>query len=797
MSRELKNEILQRSNNGLDLYKLFFGGNLNAIDEKRFKNVKNPFYNDKNASFSVYQNEKGMWCFKDYGNTDYSGDIFDFFKFHYKLDIKNDFVMLLNLMVGELNKNQFTISSVKASSITKADSCSKQINSVQLFETDFSDKALKFWNQFGISIDILNLNNVKQITGCRQIYSKDDSDVKNYQYEMTFAYKMVDFAKIYIPKPKRFLYVGKKSPNYIFGQNFSNEKGIVFVVGGEKDVLTMHSLGYEAICFSSETAVPSKEIVKEFYELEVTPVLLYDCDDTGRKCANKISEKFNWAIADLSTILSEDKIGSIIDISDYIKEGQSKEILKEFLDKFTQKEHVLKPEEVKVLEEVEVSKDFNSLESLNEDDMIVKEIKQNYIPILQQVYNNLPELLKQIVEPIREDHKKDLVLTASLTVLSNFINVSGVYGNMTVFPNLYLFITAPASAGKGVLRWVRKLGDSLHNRFVNNYKLELAEYNENGKKGEKPKKESVFVSANASIAALLKQLHNNKGRGIMLETEADSLNDVMKNQWGNLSDVLRRCFEFEMLSSLRIDDDKAFDIENPRLSIVLTGTKNQLFDLIPSAQNGLFSRFLFVEFPLVKKWENMFESAESLDGRYFELSKKVLKYYDQTISENIKFKFTLKQSERFNKCYEQKQNEFDLLLGEDSIASIRRIGNMQFRIAMLLSTIRMLEEGKLQTNFECKDIDFENAEILARWFMNHTKKIYTQLPNKPKYYKELKTIDALLLEKLPNPFSFKDALKVAESLSIPKGTCENMLRRFKKLKITISLAHNLYGKIEI
>ncbi len=782
MYSDLKNELLQRSNNGFDFFNLILGGNLSMIDEKRCKNVKNPFYEDKNASLSIYTNSKGIWSFKDYGNLDYSGDVFDFCALYYKLSVKKDFIELKKLMLRDLGDNKISLKNTN-NSISK--SVVKNVNEiigVELIKVAFSEASMKYWMQFGITAEILKLNNVFEITGYKNLLLKSDNEKYNYFKNQTyFAYEQHNFAKLYCPNPKKFLYVGKKSNNYTFGQNFSNDTNLVFLVGGEKDVLTLHSLGFQAFCLNSETVLPSRRMIKDYHEDQIAPIIMYDCDETGKKSAEKISKLTNWRVADLGMIVpNEEK--NIKDVSDYILKKLSKDKLIDFLNSFSQNFK----KENEVIEDLEFSKEIESNE--------IDATENSYLSIPTKVYNNLPRLFKDIVSPIDENHKKDLVLTGSLAVLSNFINVSGVYGRMTVYPNLFLFITAPASAGKGTLRWVRKLGDALHYRYSDNYKKELAEYNDNGKKGEKPKRKSVFLSTNASIAALLKQLHINDGRGIMLETEADSLNEVMKNQWGNLSDVLRRSFEFEVLSSLRADDDKTFDIKIPKLSIVLTGTKNQLFDLIPSSQNGLFSRFLFIEFPLVKKWEDMFDSENSLDNYYYEISKRVLKLYDKTSIPEIKFKFTPAQSERFNKIYEQKQNEYDVLLGEDSIASIRRIGNMQFRIAMLISTVRMLENDTLQNTFYCEEIDFEISEILAQWFMNHMRKIFTQLPNRPKQFKEMKTIDSKLIDKLPDEFTFKLGLEIAESLSIPKGTFENMLRRFKKAKLIVSLAHNLYGK---
>ena len=64
MGSNLKSEILLKSKGGLLFYQLAIGDKLIAENEKRFRNVKNPLYKDKNPSLSIYQNNKGKWDFE-------------------------------------------------------------------------------------------------------------------------------------------------------------------------------------------------------------------------------------------------------------------------------------------------------------------------------------------------------------------------------------------------------------------------------------------------------------------------------------------------------------------------------------------------------------------------------------------------------------------------------------------------------------------------------------------------------------------------------------------------------------
>ena len=91
-----KEELLKKSQGGFLVYKAVIK-DLKLSDNKTCKNCKNPFYKDKNPSFSVYK--KGdKWLFRDYGDCEYKGDVFVFASIFFDLDFKKDFPLLLEKM---------------------------------------------------------------------------------------------------------------------------------------------------------------------------------------------------------------------------------------------------------------------------------------------------------------------------------------------------------------------------------------------------------------------------------------------------------------------------------------------------------------------------------------------------------------------------------------------------------------------------------------------------------------------------------------------------------------------------
>ena len=53
---------------------------------------------------------------------------------------------------------------------------------------------------------------------------------------------------------------------------------------------------------------------------------------------------------------------------------------------------------------------------------------------------------------------------------------------------------------------------------------------------------------------------------------ADTLSNVFKQEWGSYSDLLRKAFHHERVSSSRKENNKFTEVINPKLSIALSGT---------------------------------------------------------------------------------------------------------------------------------------------------------------------------------------------------------------------------------
>ena len=332
-----------------------------------------------------------------------------------------------------------------------------------------------------------------------------------------------------------------------------------------------------------------------------------------------------------------------------------------------------------------------------------------------KVFGHLPDLLAGIAAVSNSSQDADILLLGSLTVLSACLpHISGIYDKRTVYPNLFLFVTAKASSGKGRLTLCRHLVQPIHDRLreINEaemieYKQRLAEYNSAGKKKaamekpEEPPMKMLFIPANSSATAVYQVLNDNNGEGLMFETEGDTLANTFGSDYGNYSDGFRKAFHHETISYIRRKDREYVSIRSPRLSTLLTGTPHQILNLIPDAENGLFSRFAFYALDTRIVWNNVFDNSidGTLDDYFRTLGEDYQDFYNiLRNNKDLLFSLAPQQQEDFNATFDRYQTEYIDRCGEDFIASVRRLGVITFRIAMILSALRIMETGNFEND---------------------------------------------------------------------------------------------------
>lgn len=424
------------------------------------------------------------------------------------------------------------------------------------------------------------------------------------------------------------------------------------------------------------------------------------------------------------------------------------------------------------------------------------------------VYNNIPTFLQQIVQPSSSNEERDILLLGALTAFSAcFPKLFGVYDQRKVFSNLYLFVTAPASAGKGRLNQIKNLVNPVHKQkreqsktLKQQHQVEMATYNMNKGKSEtmekpsKPPERMLFIPANNSVTGVYQLISDNEGRGLIFETEGDTLAQAFKSDYGNYSDGFRKAFHHETISYYRRTDREYVDIEKPCLSTVLSGTPKQIQALVPSAENGLFSRFMFYYMNIKPTWKNVFQTdtTNGLDEYYDQLGKDFFELY-KTLKNNpdIEVRLTTEQQQKFNVFFEKLQTKYLNLQPDDYIATVRRLGLIAFRIIMLFSVFRIMEDGDVNQVRYCEDIDFDNTLEMISVLVKHSSKVFNDLPIEQKEVKRANRKERFL-EALPYQFTRQDYLNIANKNKIPHKTAEGYITKFVDAGLIHREAHNNY-----
>lgn len=813
-----KEKFLELIDSGLQFYE-FVIPDLKQVDDQKCENTYNPFYDDRNPSLSVYYNEvKEQWFFKDHGHSpnreEYFGDVFEFAKKYYtEKGLTLSFTDLVMEMAKDLNINSSNFMNNQNTSFDYRNSWNQRSNTehdawdlgydLLLKEDDDCIKdAVSYFSQYGITEQIVKRYNVRSIK--KYLFVDKQAKLSKRVYDHTvIAYMKAGYVKFYSPDPKRFWFVGAKPKEYVFGYDEIIKRiqktkiypdGMLIITGGEKDVLTLAALGYDAVCFNSETAIPPTEVCDNLFSWYKKVLVMYDNDETGIQCSEKLVQKYqhkiNIKLFRWSSTLME-SWGK--DVSDYVKLGfnieeLNKEIERSFL--------VEKDSSV-------VKESSNTLQTFGID-----EAKYRSECLHESIYERIPLILKKATSLFADRIEKDIVLLSLLGVCSSlFPKVKGMYDGRRTGTNLYIFISAPASAGKGVMIWARDAGSKVQSYLKKAYVSEMASYNQaiaeaaegGGRKDEieRPKIKLLFIPANSSTSKLFELLDANQNFGVLFQTEADTLTNTLKNEWGDFSELLRAAFHNEPVSLARRTNNELLDIEAPHLSVVLSGTPDQVNKLINNVENGFFSRFLFYDFTAPVVWKDQFRDQDDEVEKAFKgIAEKLLQYWKRQNVINERIFYIDDQSRKdVNSFFSNRLLEMYGEHGEAIVANVKRACLMCYRIAMIISALRLFEsteELPQKVMIEKQDVDI--ALIIVENQLGHLERVFKRLESTSNTSK-LNTQQRMLFNQLKDEFTKGEYDILAASFSIKNKTAERYLSIYVKQGLIERPQHGKYLKL--
>jgi hypothetical protein len=371
-----------------------------------------------------------------------------------------------------------------------------------------------------------------------------------------------------------------------------------------------------------------------------------------------------------------------------------------------------------------------------------------------------------------------------------------------------------AGSGKGRLTLCCAIVDPIHeelraesNRLEEQFRVDKEQYRRQ-KKGDgipeptPPPIRLLFIPANSSATAVYQALNENDSQSLLFETEGDVLAASFGQDFGDFSQGLRQGFQNEPISYLRRTEREYVCIKQPRISTILSGTPQQVTNLMTSVENGLFSRFLFycLDKPLV--WLDVLDEGdgESLDDHFKVPGGQYLTFYHK-LQENarIKIRLTEEQGQAFNKHFDQVQTEYYAIFGDDTIASVRRLAVSIFRIAMILTALRMMEDRNFSALHYVRADDFATAMTICSVLQQHMLRVISELTKKTMLRTPVgQTKDTILLQtfwdNLPDEFEAKDFKEIATSIGLTIPTAERYIRAWIGSRL-MRIARGKYKKL--
>ena len=340
----LKDEILDYTNRGLEVFCFYM-----SIDFVLKRNFRNPLYDDHKASCNIYFDVK-LQCYrmKDFGNDFYSGDCFWFAAMMLGLDVRTEFPKVLASIIRDLQLNlriddkqtpaphpmrkykNLHNEKKENKGMTETDNDKKWY---KCYEQVFQTSELSYWLKYGITTKTLQRYNVKSLVRYEALSNQGKTyTLLSSQDEPMFCYMMGDFVKVYRPFSKlRFVYGGEKREDYIFGfEQLPNKGDMLFITGGEKDVLSLSAHHFHAICFNSETATIPENVIESLQLRFRHIIILYDTDETGVREAQRQVDQLSQRNV-LTLLLPLQGIKSEKDISDFFALGRTEEELRVLL----------------------------------------------------------------------------------------------------------------------------------------------------------------------------------------------------------------------------------------------------------------------------------------------------------------------------------------------------------------------------------------------------------------------------------------------------------------------------------
>ena len=433
----------------------------------------------------------------------------------------------------------------------------------------------------------------------------------------------------------------------------------------------------------------------------------------------------------------------------------------------------------------------------------------------------LPESVQEMLSLAATPEEQDIILMATLAAASACVpNLYFHYGptGKKYYANLQCFILAAAASGKGIANQALEMARVIDEQYP------------------------MLIAGDSTLAAWYKALEEQGGCG---ESEGSVITDIWRNAAANYNTALRKAAEHEAISRNRVKG--ASEIRNPRLSMLLTGTFGQYKALVPSVENGYFSRLLTVVIKGTNPFDKRYVSSKGGQSAVPKIvGQRLLRTYERLMEGGEQeWSLTEAQKERLGEHLETEYGTLIGLLGDNFHSAVVRMAVQIERIAMVLTAMRggenphtmrgnehtegripsgiMEEERKRGAANEegmsgaaneegmsgynpdtkneviyCSDEDYEAAEIIGNKLLMHMAAAYRMIEGDAQdVVPEIKPIDQrkVVFEQLKEEYNHSDLAEEAKRQGISKRTVERWNQSWIENGLVEKTNHGQYRKV--
>jgi len=426
---------------------------------------------------------------------------------------------------------------------------------------------------------------------------------------------------------------------------------------------------------------------------------------------------------------------------------------------------------------------------------------------------NLPESIQNMLRLARTDEEKDILLMATLAGASACVpNLYFRYGptGKKYYANLQCFILAASASGKGIANQALEMVRVVDERYP------------------------MLIAGDSTLAAWYKALEEQGGVGYMHESEGSVITDIWKAGAANYNTALRKAAEHEAISRNRVKGSS--EIACPKLSMLLTGTFSQYRTLVPSVENGYFSRLLTLVERGSHPFEKSYVTAKSENSAVArQVGQQLLRTYEGLRNAGEReWSLTDAQKERLGEKLETEYRTLIEMLGENFHSAVIRMAVQIERIAMVLSAMRgtsalsrgtgnelipasnagimdgevpaynagTMDKGEnrpyMVDTIYCSDQDYETAEMIGSKMLMHMAMAYRMIKgDETETMPEVKQLDQrkVVFEGLKARYQLNDLIKEAKSQGVSRSSAIRWNNQWIEKGMVIKESHGEYIKV--